>query len=464
MLNTSLLKKFSTISVKLFFCFWLIAILSVVLTKFISEQFSEQTIVSKANKVDIKLLKNIKRELKVGSITKIERLLMNKRRVMYKYILLKNIENNQVKILHPGINKGLSEQKNYLEVNSFTQLVSIQFPRKRLTGPVEITLKNSPYQLYLVTRNNQRTFIHLIYEMPVWLRIFIPMMVSILLCWLLARTLSKPLSVMKATAIKIGDGDLSVRVEQVSNRNDELGSFARSFNQMAEKLEQSVNAQQMLLGDVSHELRSPMTRLQLAIGLASNNIEQPDKLKKHIDRCELEVSRLDKMLSDVLVHSRLENAIHTLEISLLDLTSSLDILLQDAQYLANEKHITLESTLIKPCLIQADGPLIASAINNVLTNAVKYSPANSVISVDLSVSEKQVSLVITDSGSGVPDADLDHLFTPFYRVAEARDRNTGGTGLGLAIAQQAVNAHGGSITAQNHTNKGLIVTILLPCN
>ncbi len=456
------LKKLSSISVKLFFCFWLIAILSVVLTKFISEQFSEQTIVSKANKVDIKLLKNIKRELKIGSITKIERLLMNKRRVMYKYILLKNIENNQVKILHPGINKGLSEQKNYLEVNSFTQLVSIQFPRKRLTGPVEITLKNSPYQLYLVTRNNQRTFIHLIYEMPVWLRIFIPMMVSILLCWLLARTLSKPLSVMKATAIKIGDGDLSVRVEQVSNRNDELGSFARSFNQMAEKLEQSVNAQQMLLGDVSHELRSPMTRLQLAIGLASNNIEQPDKLIKHIDRCELEVSRLDKMLSDVLVHSRLENAIHTLEISLLDLTSSLDILLQDAQYLANEKNITIKSTLIKPCLIQADGPLIASAISNVLTNAVKYSPANSVISVDLSIRNQQVSLVITDSGSGVPDADLDHLFTPFYRVAEARDRQTGGTGLGLAIAQQAVSAHGGSITAQNHATKGLIVSITLP--
>jgi two-component system sensor histidine kinase CpxA len=292
----------------------------------------------------------------------------------------------------------------------------------------------------------------------------IPLLISMTISWLLARSLSKPLLKIKDTATTFGNGDFTARVQQVSRRSDELGVLAKSFNTMAEKLEQGISAHQRLLADVSHELRSPMTRLQIALALANKSAENPKELEKHLLRCELEVTRLDDMIADVLTLSRLENTYQQILLADVDLHDLLQTIIDDAQYIANEKSIIIEQELTKPCYLFADSQLLASAMQNILTNAIKYSPENTMINVSLQQSIEQLEITIKDAGMGIPEHALPELFKPFYRVSDARERTTGGTGLGLAIAQQAVMAHQGTIKAENNHSGGLTITINLPLN
>ena len=231
---------------------------------------------------------------------------------------------------------------------------------------------------------------------------------------------------------------------------------------MAEKLQQNQSSQQRLLGDVSHELRSPMTRLQMALGLAQQESTTKLARDQYLQRCQLEVGRLNQMIEDALVLSRLENTLQTIDKKPLNFTALIQKIINEEQFVANDKSIsiTLDSAVTVEFL--GDHNLLFSAISNVVTNAVKYSPEHSTVKVDLSVNEQFISLVVSDNGIGVPPQSLTELFTPFYRVNLARDRKTGGTGLGLAIAKQAINAHQGNIFAKNNEIKGLSVTIQLP--
>ena len=284
------------------------------------------------------------------------------------------------------------------------------------------------------------------------------------ICWLLARSLSKPLLAIKGTAASFGDGNFSARVDKATSRNDELGELARSFNKMADKLATNMGAHQRLLADVSHELRSPMTRLQIAIALANKTSSQPEELEKHLTRCELEVTRLDEMISDVLSLSRLENTFQQIELDDICLAELLTSTINDAQYLADEKQIIINHQIEDPLIMPADSHLLASAFNNVLSNAIKYSAIKSSIEVTLSHANSYAKLTISDYSGGVPESALTELFKPFYRVSTARDRATGGTGLGLAITQQAIIAHNGTITAENNDSGGLTITVKLPLN
>jgi len=246
---------------------------------------------------------------------------------------------------------------------------------------------------------------------------------------------------------------------------------------MAEQLECNVNAQQRLLGDVSHELRSPLTRLHMALALVDENSDNEQIRHQYIQRCQLEVSRLDEMLAEILVLSRLENTVQKLQREQFDFILLLNNIIKDAQFIADEKSIDIELILIrikaeKGIRVFADSALLTSAIGNVLTNAIKYSPVKSKITLSIErlteQGQQQLSLSICDKGSGVPEQAIDQLFTAFYRVNNARDRQTGGTGLGLAIAKQAIIAHGGTISAENiHSShakddSGLMVNIKLP--
>ena len=231
---------------------------------------------------------------------------------------------------------------------------------------------------------------------------------------------------------------------------------------MAKQLQQNQSAQQRLLGDVSHELRSPMTRLQMALGLAQQNSTTKLAREQYLQRCQVEVERLNQMIEDALVLSRLENTLQKIETKHLNFTALVQKIIHEEQFIADEKSIkiVLNSTVIVELL--GDHNLLFSAISNVVTNAVKYSPEHSSVNVTLSINENFVSLVICDNGIGAPPESLAELFTPFYRVNFARDRKTGGAGLGLAIAKQAIMAHQGNIFAKNNDTKGLSVTIQLP--
>jgi two-component system sensor histidine kinase CpxA len=466
---------FSSIGVKLFLCFWLIAIVSIFATRFISAQLIDNGLILPAHHGDVRQLHAIARQISRDQPLNLIPYLND---FQLKQRHRKKIKNKQTARIPPNIwlkdtelsqlfSKNISHKADlpeYLLNNSFSDLVSIQFSYARVTGPLTVLIKDKNYQLYIAHKYNDRHFGKLLMQLPPWVRISIPLMISFLLCWLLARNLSRPLSQMKKVATELGDGDLSARLVHITERNDELGSLAKTLNQMAEKLSVSLSAQQRLIGDVSHELRSPMTRLQLALALAQKSSDEPQQLSDYLQRCETEVQRLDEMIADVLALSRLENALHTLHFEQINLAGLLAILLQDAQFLANAKSIKIKTSGLADFPIRADSQLLSSAIANILSNAVKYSPQNGEILLTTAQQKDQLCLSFSDSGQGVPEQSLPLLFEPFYRVTQARERQTGGTGLGLAIAKQSILAHQGQIYAQNNPEGGLTVIIKVPLN
>lgn len=461
---------FSCFSIKLFTWFWLIAITSIFSTRFISQQLTSDaydTVVSQAPQHDeLRKLHNIAKRIERSKIKNIDELRKIKQqrgnREPYNF-WLKSINNDSIVYsFFPLPPKHQQALTRYINEQEFDQAITSNFSHTRLVGPVLIKINDKDYQLFISRKQHKQNFGRLVQELPSSVRIAIPIMISFILCLLLARSFSKPIATIKKAATELGKGNLATRVKGVTKRNDELGKLATSFNQMAEKLQQNQSSQQRLLGDVSHELRSPMTRLQMALGLAQQESTTKLARDQYLQRCQLEVGRLNQMIEDALVLSRLENTLQTIDKKSLNFTALVQKIINEEQFVANEKSITiiLNSTVTIEFL--GDHNLLFSAISNVVTNAVKYSPEHSTVKLDLSVNDQFACLVVSDNGIGVPPQSLTELFTPFYRVNLARDRKTGGTGLGLAIAKQAINAHQGNIFAKNNEIKGLSVTIQLP--
>jgi two-component system sensor histidine kinase CpxA len=466
---------FSSFTIKLFVWFWLIAITSIVTTRFISLQLSSEAfdrVVSQTPKNDeLRQLHGAAKRIERNKIARFEDLLKirHKRLVPPPFNIWFKSTDGQQKVTSLFLLPPKHQQvlTNYLSTRVFTQPQTSIFPHTRLIGPVEISINNQPYQLFISRKQSPRHIGQIIQALPYWVRITIPALISFILCLFLAHSFSKPVRLIKKATTKLGQGDFATRVEGVTERNDELGQLANSFNEMAAQLQQNQSAQQRLLGDVSHELRSPMTRLQMALGLAQQELTTDQAREQYLQRCQREIERLDQMIENVLALSRLENTIQKADYQQVNLTSLVQGIINDEQFVADEKSIKIELNLTDnkstdDISILADQTLLASAITNVLSNAVKYSPEQSNIIVTLSTSQQEVSLTISDSGDGVPEQALAQLFTPFYRVNLARDRKTGGTGLGLAIAKQAVTAHRGKIFAKNNSSKGLSVTIQIP--
>ncbi len=468
----------SSFSVKLFIGFWLIAIISILSTRLISEQF-----ILKANKnIEVKSV-NLEDLQKLQFIT--HRIKKSNAKTPNDFLLSRKLMRPNVNIWFKAINKKNQNIKpqniislmslkprhqnvltNFISNTTFDKKVTALFPNARLTGPLNISLNKQRYQVFISHQQRNKHIWQILQQLPPLARLLIPLIISSILCWLLAKSLSKPLLTIKNAAVKLGKGDFSTRVKDINKRNDEMGELATSFNQMAEKLEQNLNAQQRLLGDVSHELRSPLTRLQMALGLAQeSSISEQSKIQ-YLQRCELEIKRLDNMIGDVLALSRLENIMQTLQLSTFDFSLLLSNIIEDEQFIANKKSILITTPNYPSIKISADSSLLSSAISNIIGNAVKYSPENSKITVTLIQLKEELILTVSDTGKGVPEESITQLFEPFYRVNTARDRKTGGTGLGLAIAKQAIRAHHGNISAKNNTasskGAGLTITITLP--
>ena len=452
-------RKFSSIGAKLFICFWLIVILTIGITRLISEQFRTKSVIIPTHHSDIVRVDRISQKLALTPYDSTEKLLSNLPQKPGREILLKNTKTNEVLTSHTWQTVNLQD---FLTENNLENLTTIKFEFYRMTGPVSVDVAGTSYQLYLANRDRKPAFGNIIQRIPTWLRLAIPIIISSLLLWLLTRSFTKPLIAMQRAAAHFGDGDFNTRIPLIAQRNDEIGACAASFNLMAEKLAQNIGSHQRLMADVSHELRSPMTRLQIALGLAQQDNITEALLHKHLQRCELEIARLDEMISSVLSLSRQENTISQLELMSLDLKQLLSLCIEDAQYIANEKSINILFDYQASALMQADANLLSSAFNNILINAINYSHKNQQVSVKLTKSNTKYIIEIADTGTGVPIEDLPKLFEPFYRVAQARDRASGGTGLGMAIAKQAVVAHNGNISAKNNNQNGLTVTIELP--
>jgi two-component system sensor histidine kinase CpxA len=284
-----------------------------------------------------------------------------------------------------------------------------------------------------------------------------------LLCYLLARHITAPVVHLRAATSRFSGGDLSARITMpgVLQRPDEIGGLARDFNQMAARIETLLTAQRRLVADVSHELGSPVTRLGLAVSLMRRRLDPESRAP--LARMQRELERLNAMIAQLLMLSRLESLHHAPPMESIDLSALIQEVARDADFEATSVDRTVRLTECAACSLCGAPDLVRSAVENVVRNAVKYTEPKTQVSIRLERMNGDATVIVEDQGPGVPSEALDHMFEPFYRVDEARDRRTGGSGLGLAIAKQIVTLHGGTIRATNRPDTtGLEVRIVFP--
>jgi len=306
----------------------------------------------------------------------------------------------------------------------------------------------------------------LMFGLRVGARTLLPLLiVGGFFCYLLARSLAQPIEQLRNTAHELSDGNLAARVEpSLLERRDEIGHLGRDFNQMAAHIQSLVEAQRRLLADISHELRSPLARQGVALGIARRR-GNPEVMQS-LDRITREASRMNEMIGQLLDLTQVESGTEVISKTPIDLEKLIESIAQDADYEARAVKRAVRVVENQACKTQGSVELLGSAIENVVRNAVRHTAPDTEVEVSLSCESnnglKAAVITVRDHGSGVPEKALKDIFRPFYRVEDARDRRTGGAGLGLAIATRAVGLHGGSIKASNVVNGGLQVEIRLP--
>ncbi len=324
-----------------------------------------------------------------------------------------------------------------------------------------LTLPNGE-RFVLIVRWERPRFTPFFGESPLrYVRYGALLLTALVLCWLLAKYLASPIGKLRRATQRFADGDLSTRVsDKLGRRRDELASLAKDFDLMAERIEGLVTSQQRLSRDVSHELRSPLARMNVALEIAKQ--KSNGETSTVFQRIESESQRLNDMISRLLTLSKLESGSKDFDRRELNLRSLVEQVAADADFEANAKDRSVTVVRADDCRVVGSDSLIRSAVDNVLRNAIRYTKEGSAVEVSLTNANGKATVRIVDHGEGVPESELANLFRPFYRVGEARDRGSGGTGLGLAIAQQAILAHDGKISATNEGD-GLAVEIVLNC-
>jgi two-component system sensor histidine kinase CpxA len=295
---------------------------------------------------------------------------------------------------------------------------------------------------------------------PIFKRLSLAVILSGLICALLARYLTRPISRLRRAATQIAGGDLKARAGNGSSpQHDEVGQLVKDFDHMAERLEILIGAQQRLISDVSHELRSPLTRLKLALDLARG--DSPG-VGSTLDRIEREAERLSNVVGMLLTLSRLESGDSVPETTILQVPDLLAEIAADVEIEAQSRKCSVNLGHLPECWTEGNPELLRSAFENVVRNAIRYTDPGTAVRVSLTCDDSELRVVVSDHGPGVPDSELEKVFKPFYRVDTSRERRTGGVGLGLAIAERAIKLHHGRITAQNLNGGGFSVEISLP--
>lgn len=279
-------------------------------------------------------------------------------------------------------------------------------------------------------------------------------------CFLLARFLSAPIQHLRAATRSIASGNLSVNVKgSVGKRRDELAMLAVDFDAMAARLRTLLEGRQQLLRDVSHELRSPLARLQIALGLA----RRPGaNLGQELDRIDEEAQRLDEMIGEILSLARLDDPTPQVATEPVLIDELLEEVCENARVEGDTRGIRVALEAAAGLQVMGDREQLYRAIENVVRNAVRYSPDQRLVTVKASLSDQAVLIRVQDQGPGVPEALLQRIFEPFFRVSDARNRDSGGNGVGLAITARVVALQGGTVQAANDPDGGLIMEIRLP--
>ena len=362
-----------------------------------------------------------------------------------------------------SLNRSWTGATHYLVDGDDRDLVSrenrsalVHARRGSLGGPPEIDgrliivegAQNAPYRLLILAPP----------PFNVWS--FVPYYVLILaavvlLCWLIALTIVRPIRQLAGAVDRFGSGDLATRI--AAPRGDEVGDLARAFNRMAERIETLMTAERRLLQDISHELRSPLTRLHLAIELARTAADRDQAFT----RIQKEVDRLTTLVETLIEMTRAEGDPATRKSQPVELAALVEDVVQSCNLEAQARHCRIVVSGERGGTVSGDPELLRRAVENVLRNAIRYAPAGSDIDLRIDDRSAVTHISVRDGGPGVPEEVLPRLAQPFFRADESRDSATGGVGLGLAIAQRAIHLHHGTLLAEN-AHPGLRVTLSLP--
>ena len=325
----------------------------------------------------------------------------------------------------------------------------VLFPRK--------ARMDSPQQKPWLSNFNKRT------RGWSFFRLLIALCISALVCYFLARYLSKPILKLRNTVNDLGKGNFKTNVAaQFANRNDEISELASDIDDMAAKLREQFERREDLLRDISHELRSPLARMRIASELIKSRTADPSR--KEIKQLESDIALIDELIGEILTFSRLIDKNKPPEFEHIDIKELLEDILKNANFEAKSlnKQVILQCKPEANYHLHANEALIQRALENVIRNAIKYTPATTSVRVKLERDSDFINVAITDHGPGVPNEQLEKVFEPFYRVSDSRSRESGGSGLGLAITKRAIELHKGKILAANTSSAGLVITIQLP--
>ena len=359
----------------------------------------------------------------------------------------------------------LPEEHN--AILSFT-IVSDDFshPKRKIFGDLEII---GPFQIYLSDKsdeyalffinhiNPQQEILNYLFDNPA-VTAFLILLITTPLLWWFTKTIVNPISRLQEAANSVALGNFKIDNNLSLSGPLELRQVGRSFNRMSIAIDNLISNQQSLLSSISHELKTPLTRLQLATALIRHQYGETDSIK----RIEKEIGRMDKMISELLLLSR-QKMNSQVEREIFHVEALWTESIKDALFEAEQRGITFLTNIRLPkneLQLNGNFRLLESAVENIVTNALKYTKDK--IELHIFIQEEFLRIRIDDNGSGVHPDEFDKIFTPFYRVDETRTRTTGGTGLGLAIVSNVIKEHQGKVWAEKSPMGGLAVTIQLP--
>lgn len=362
----------------------------------------------------------------------------------------------QVRRTFPGLDYYLTDSagKDLASGNNDSALLTQAKPISSLYGPpghviVSASSPDGQYRLITVAAiPSTSTFVLVPY-------LLIILTALLWLCYTLITDIAFPLKSLTRTLDRFGQGELSARMR--SSRKDQIGDLTRSFDAMADRIQVLLLAERRLLQDVAHELRSPLSRLSLATGLLGEGITR----ERGVRQIRRDIERLTRLVGGLLQVTRAEGDPLCLAFERISLPCLLYEIVADCRLEADAKVCRIDARLTHDVTVIADAELLRRAVENIVRNAIKYSPEHSVIELALECGESGISIAVRDYGPGVPDEMLAKITRPFFRVDESRDTLTGGMGLGLAIADRAIQLHNGQIVVRN-ASPGLQVSLLLP--
>ncbi|MDV5171274.1 envelope stress sensor histidine kinase CpxA [Photobacterium rosenbergii] len=355
----------------------------------------------------------------------------------------------------------ISPRRNSKALRNFiTMADSPSHPKQKLygrwmmAGPFEVRHKDDTLLMYIgrIVREPPPFFIQIL-DKPFQLLLLTMLVSTPLLLWL-AWAISLPARRLQNAAERVAKGEFEAD-PKLESGSKEFKQAGASFNQMVQAINHMIGGQQRLLSDISHELRSPLTRLRMATALAKRKQGESNELT----RIDTEAERLETMIGELLELSRMQVNSHE-QREQTDAASLWYDMLEDARFEAEQCGKALSYTTLEEWPLHGNPNLLISALENVVRNAIKYGDDK--ITIRFTTQAMRLCITVEDNGEGVPDNELGDIFRPFYRVSTARDRSSGGTGLGLAITESAIRQHSGTIKASRSKLGGLKVSITLP--